>query len=202
VARGDGEYAGLAFRGPSLVAPLSITRLSRMQFVNGGRRRIDVIGVTAAEAFGLFFREGNIERRANRLLRLLIRRHGQLVGGLASARAKGIDYLKDFDPKTDLRRDALRSASWLAVLLHSLGRSKEVYMSDAAFRLGQLLAAADTVHIGYCADLRGGDVPPTLLGNSVLSIAGSERSPIWKFASSHTSLGPSGKSGYAQKQYR
>lgn len=46
-------------------------------------------------------------------------------------------------------------------------------MSDDAFRLGQLLAAADVIHVAYCADLRGGDVPPSLLGNSVLTVAGS-----------------------------
>jgi hypothetical protein len=45
-------------------------------------------------------------------------------------------------------------------------------MSDAAFRLGQLLAAADTVHIGYCLDVRKGSIPPTLLGNSLLGAAG------------------------------
>lgn len=45
-------------------------------------------------------------------------------------------------------------------------------MSDTAFRLGQLLSAADTIHVGYCADLRGGDVPPSLIGNSLLTMAG------------------------------
>ncbi|MBI1867238.1 MAG: hypothetical protein HYS06_02910 [Methylocystis sp.] len=162
----------IVFRRPPHVAPLSITALSRVQFANGGRRRVDVIGLTAATAFGLFLGEGDAGQSARRLLRLLLQRHGALLGGLAQAHSKGIERLKDFDPKTDLRRDALRSATWLGALLHHLGRSKEVYMSDVAFRLGQLLAAADVVHVGYCADLRGGDVPPTLLGNSVLAIAG------------------------------
>ncbi len=45
-------------------------------------------------------------------------------------------------------------------------------MFDAAFRLGQLLAAADVVHIGYCMDVRGGNVPPTLIGNAVFGLAG------------------------------
>jgi hypothetical protein len=34
-----------------------------------------------------------------------------------------------------------------------------------------LLAAADVVHAGYCADVRGGDVPPSLLGNQVFTMA-------------------------------
>jgi hypothetical protein len=57
------------------------------------------------------------------------------------------------------------------VLLKTLRSSKESYMNDAAFKLGQLLAVADVIHIGYCADVRGGAVPPTLLGNAVLPMA-------------------------------
>lgn len=45
-------------------------------------------------------------------------------------------------------------------------------MDDAGFKLGQLLSAADAVHMGYCADVRSGDMPPTLVGNSVFAIAG------------------------------
>ena len=44
-------------------------------------------------------------------------------------------------------------------------------MNETAFRLGQLLAAADVVHAGYCADVRGGAVPPALLGNQVFAMA-------------------------------
>lgn len=159
------------FRRPPYVVPQSITPLSRTQFANGGRRRVSVIGVTTAAAFSLFLHEGNVRRRASELLNLLLERHGPLLGGLAAARRKGSERLKDFDPKTDLRRDALRSVTWLGALLHHLGRSKEVYMSDAGFRLGQLLAAADVVHVGYCLDVRKGSVPPSLLGNAVLGIA-------------------------------
>jgi len=159
-------------RTPPRVAPLSITRLSCMQFVNGGRRRLSVAGIPAGDAFELFLGNGAVERRARTLLRLLLRRHSALFGGLAAARSKGTDHLKDFDPKGDLRRDALRSISWIGVLLHHLGHQKEDYMTGTAFRLGQLLAGADTIHIGYCADLRGGDTPPSLVGNAVLTIAG------------------------------
>ena len=66
-------------------------------------------------------------------------------------------------------------------------------MSEAAFMLGQLLAVADVVHVGYCADVRKGDVPPKLLGNSVLTVAqsnpvkalallGRRWSPYWAWA--------------------
>jgi hypothetical protein len=183
--RGQSE---LVFRKPPRLKPLSITPLSRVKFANGGHRRVDVIGVTSAEAFGLFLREGSVEQHARKVLRLLIQRHSALLSGLAAARTKGIDDVKDFDPKTDLRRDALKSAAWFGVLLQRLGRAKEAYMSDAAFRLGQFLAVADVVHIGYCNDLRSGDVPPTLIGNSVLAVAGAD--PVRALSVLQTRLKP------------
>jgi hypothetical protein len=47
-------------------------------------------------------------------------------------------------------------------------------MSVVAFKLGQLLAVADAVYVGYCTDMRGGNVPPMLLGNAVLATAQSD----------------------------
>lgn len=44
-------------------------------------------------------------------------------------------------------------------------------MSGTAFRLGQLLAVVDVVHAGYCFDVRGGAIPPSLLGNQVFVMA-------------------------------
>ena len=169
-------------RGPTYVAPLSITPISRVQFANGGRRRIGVVGTTATAAFSLFLHDGNVDRSTRSLLRLLLQRREGLLGGLAAARAKGIEYVKDFDPNADLRWDALRSVTWIGVLLHHLGHysawksemsDRVPYTEGLAFRLGQFLAAADAIHVGYCADLRGGNVPRNLLGNSVLAIAGS-----------------------------
>lgn len=171
------------FKKPFFVDPLSITRLSRTQFANGGKRRVPVIGVSAADAFGLFLGEGNAELRARKTLRRLLQRHGSLLAGLTVARVKSLDHLKAFDPKTDLRRDALRSLTWIGALLHMLDRQNTrdaamsetaCYPEDLAFRLGQFLSAADYIHVGYCADLRRGDVPPTLIGNSVFAIAGSD----------------------------
>ena len=158
-------------RGPPYVKPLSITPISRVQFANGGRRPIEVIGIPASQAFQLFLKEGDVERRARDLLHLLVERHGDLLAGVAAARTKGTEFLKDFDPKAGLRRNALQSATWIGTLLYHLDRIKEVYMSDAGFRLGQLLAAADIVHVGYCKDVRDGSIPPTLLGNALLGMA-------------------------------
>ena len=171
-------------RPPPYVSPLSLTPLSRTMFERQGRRRVEVNGATASDAFQLFLHEPGLERRAADLLHLVLRRHGPLLGGIAMAARKGMEALKAFDPKADLRRDALRSTTWIGALLHHLGRdagpAKESYMSDAGFRLGQLLAVADTVHVGYCMDVRGGSIPTSLLGNAVLGLAAERPSEALK----------------------
>jgi len=159
---------------PKQQSPLSLIQLSRKLYIRGGREAAKAPGVSSAEALALFFDEGNRERRAERVLHLLLDRHTNLLAGITHANRRGL--LKDFDPKATARVDALRSISWIGALLFFLGRTREDYMEDAAFKLGQFLSAADVVHMGYCADRRGGDLPPVLVGNSVFSSAG--RNPV------------------------
>lgn len=160
---------------PPHVAPLGVISFSRQLFVRQGSERQEVPGMPAAEALGLFLEHSDApgtpgQRRATHVLRLVLTRRAALVSGAAHAqRCKGNrknDSSKDFDG-----REALRTITVLGLLLHKLGRPKEAYMSDTAFKLGQLLAAADMVHAGYCADVRGGDIPPSLLGNQVFTMA-------------------------------
>lgn len=155
---------------PKLQSPLSLIPLSRKLYIRSGREAAKVPGISGAEALALFLGEGDRERRATRVLRLLLDRHTSLLAGIVHASQRG--KLRDFDPKASARVDALRSIAWLGALLFFLGRNREAYMDDTGFKLGQLLSAADAVHMGYCADVRGGDVPPTLVGNSVFAIAG------------------------------
>jgi hypothetical protein len=113
--------------------------------------------------------------RVRRFLKLLLSRRTALVSGTAHALRRGIEAAKVFD-----RREALRTVTLLGVLLNKLGRlageTRGGYMSDTAFKLGQLLAATDVVHAGYCADVRDGDVPPSLLGNQAFAMA--QASPV------------------------
>jgi len=164
VPRGHGEKA--EWRSPGDVEPLKLPALTRCQYIRGGTAREDVVGLPARNAFALFLMEGDFCRRARSTLRLMINRHGLLLSGSAHALRKGVDHAKEFD-----RSAALRSLTVIGVLLSKLGQRKEAYMEATAFQLGQLLAVADAVHVGYCADRRRGDVPPVLLGNSVLTIA-------------------------------
>jgi len=153
-----------ARRRPQSLTPLSIPSLTRRQFVRTGTEATDAIGVPATEAFGLFLQDGDTRRLAQRLLHVVLRRHHQLLE--ATAHAKHGARISKLDTGT-----ALHVLTLLAILLNALGRRGGSWMNDAAFRLGQLLSVADVVHAGYCADARQGQVPPALLGNSVLTMA-------------------------------
>jgi hypothetical protein len=156
---------------PPHVAPLGVTSFTKQLFLRGGLDRHKVSGLPAAEAIGLFFEGG--DRRVARVLRMVLgRRTMLLLGAVHTMRRAGTRGGREGGAATKGydHHEALRTVTLLGVLLHKLGRT-EGYMSDVAFKLGQLLAAADVVHAGYCADVRGGDIPPSLLGNQVFSTA-------------------------------
>ena len=156
---------------PPHVPPLGVISFTKQLFIEGGTRAEDVIGLPAAEALSLFLDRTEpktlpARRRTSRVLRLVLARRTILCSRAAHALRRSFDAAKEFD-----RREVLRTVTMLGVLLSKSGRNKEIYMSQIAFKLGQLLAAADIVHAGYCADVRGGDVPPSLLGNQVFTMA-------------------------------
>lgn len=160
---------------PPHVAPLAIVNFSKQIFLKSGKRpdgnRKERIGMPACEALALYLertsKHGDFaSKRVYRMLSLVLSWRRHLVANTAHALRKGIDAVKDFD-----RREALRTVSVICILLYKLERGKVIYMNDIPFKLGQLLAAADVVHAGYCADVRGGDLPPALLGNQVLATA-------------------------------
>jgi hypothetical protein len=156
---------------PPHVAPLGLIAFSKKAYIRKGTESQEIAGLPASETLKCFFCSTVncdllAEGRIKRVLRMVLTRRTMLVTGTAHALRRGFKFAKDYD-----RHEALRTITILGVLLHKLGRIKEVYMNEVAFKLGQLLAAADVVHVGYCADVRGGDVPPSLLGNQVFSMA-------------------------------
>ena len=44
-------------------------------------------------------------------------------------------------------------------------------MKDTFFYIGRFLSLIDTLHLEYCKNVRGGNIPPQLLGNAHLQIA-------------------------------
>ncbi|MHC1781283.1 MAG: hypothetical protein AB9891_00745 [Anaerolineaceae bacterium] len=57
----------------------------------------------------------------------------------------------------------------LGLLLFKGGITKEVYMQETAYLIGQLLKISDELHALYCEIKRNGEVPPQLAGNFLCS---------------------------------
>lgn len=162
---------------PLLVSPMSLIGFSKSVYLRGGTEKQLIVGIPAAESLAIFLERIPNQtcpaaQRVRRFLHLALTRRRDLLSGTAHALRRGLDHVKDFD-----RREALRTVTVLGIILEKLGSTningpaKEVDMESKAFQFGQLLAAVDVLHVGYCADVRKGDVPPTLLGNQVFAIA-------------------------------
>ena len=61
--------------------------------------------------------------------------------------------------------------SILGLLLFKLGIKKEDYMSNAPFLVGRMLKLADELHALYCKEVRDYNMPPQLIGNTLMTAA-------------------------------
>lgn len=59
----------------------------------------------------------------------------------------------------------------MGLLLYREGIEKEIYMENLPYLYGQLLKASDELHALYCKVVRGGDLPPQLVGGSLFQSA-------------------------------
>jgi hypothetical protein len=125
---------------------------------------------TMTDGFALLLGEGTeAENAARKVLSLTVRNASSLFLTLGHVDHRGKEILA-------VRGDDLMVARSVAPLmglaLHKLGREKEDYMSSPEFLVGRLLAMADLLHREYCVHVRGGSIPPQLLGNSLMPMAG------------------------------
>ena len=156
---------------PYAPAPLQLPPITRTTFLRGGMERAPkpAPGLRPQDALALFLDDTGADRIAAGALSTILRRQGGLLIETAHTVHCGNRFGAD-------NGAALRAVGALGLLLAKSGRDKEDYMNGNAYRLGQLFAAVDAVHAGYCADVRDGSMPPTLLGNEVLGTA--QRSPV------------------------
>jgi hypothetical protein len=76
----------------------------------------------------------------------------------------------------------------LGLLLFKSDITKEVYMQDTAYLIGQALKISDELHALYCEIKRDGEVPPQLVGNSVFVMA--SETPVQALAMLGTRMVP------------
>jgi hypothetical protein len=152
-------------------SPFGAMRCTQTQWERGGASSADAPGCRLAEVYDLLIagREGT-RQSAQHLLRLVLERADGLLVGVGDAAHRG-------DKKVwkrlgrDATKQAALAASLLGIALMKLEERKERYMTDAAFLMGRFLSLADTLHVQYCKEVRKGDTPPQLLGNSLIPTA-------------------------------
>jgi hypothetical protein len=156
---------------PNAPYPDQVVRLLAEEWVTLGMRSNKVEGVGLSQVLDFMLRkQGKWESTARQMLHLALHRTCPLFLGVFGAlHANDLQRWQAYRPES--RETTLRAVSVLGILLHSLGRRKETYVSDTAFLIGQLLSRADTLHREYCRLVRNGSIPPQLIGNGLMPVA-------------------------------
>ena len=135
--------------------------------------------------YDLYLGDTFIARQAaNNFLALFLQRLGELFigyGGTDHITSETIKFeIMKKKYSTDARKSVLHGISILAIVLYKLGIRKEVYMKNAAFNVGRMLALADKLHCEYCINVRGKNetdtekkksIPAQLIGNALMRTA-------------------------------
>jgi hypothetical protein len=171
-----------AREGPQVPYPDQVVRLLSYQWLREGSSprsgqgkqqspNQPVVGPGLNDVLFFMLRtEGKWEQAASRMLAVLLQRVTPLLVGIFAASrifsGRRREPLDDYPP--DSRQAALRSAAVLGILLDALKCRKEVYMENAPFQVGQILALADTIHKDYCVVVRKGSMPNSLIGTGLM----------------------------------
>ncbi len=156
---------------PRMLSPGQIVRLTKTMWIRGGSEQTELIGCDLATVYDLYLGDGPTSVfAAKQILEMAIRRCTPLLlltGDQLSRYGSTVN-----DLPVNGRKDALRVFSILGTTLYKLNRRKETYMNEPAFLLGRMLAFADMLHVQYCQVVRGGNIPPQLLGNQHFAMMG------------------------------
>jgi hypothetical protein len=151
-------------------SPTEVMVSFKTQWIRAGQQKKEVLakksvpGVDLGRIYALML-EDDAHEQAGWLLERYLPLTVPLLIGLArplSGKAK----LPDF-----ARKEALIVVAVYGILLLRQGRTKEVYMNNRDYLLGQFLQLADRLHKLYCKHERKGSVPPQLIGNAAISMA-------------------------------
>ncbi len=156
---------------PWVISPQQVMYLSRQKYIRDGSESTSLPGISFADVMKLFLGRDN-HALAMRCLQRIAEQYQALINYCALSRLQWVLLAKAHvktNPKNNTQ--ALNAVTLMTVLLFKIGRTKEIYMNDFSFQLGQLCSAMDELHIGYCKSERKGDIPNTLIGNQVYGMA-------------------------------
>jgi hypothetical protein len=163
------------FLSPQCPFPADLVQLTKKQWFQpkkkndkAKRESSDVPGISLDNIYDVFFASDDGGKQLiEGLLRTTLQRTEPLIIGIGQADHKN----KTNEFRSETRITVLRTISAFAIYLYKLGIKKEDYMKDTFFYVGRFLSLVDTLHYEYCDKVRGGNIPPQLLGNTHLPIA-------------------------------
>lgn len=124
--------------------------------------------VRVADALSLLLnRDSSLKQTAGHLLEIALKNSTGLLlaTGQASTQARVHAVARN------LQKHQLLNPRIFGLLLWKLGYHKGDYMKTPAFWVGRMLSLADQLHLQYCYQVRKGEIPPQLVGNSLMSTA-------------------------------
>lgn len=156
---------------PWPIAPVSLVRLTGLQYKKDMSNPNQVPAISFSDMMDLFFDSPKLQQLALHAINALVNQTEPLFSHCALSKLHA--YLNNPHIKIDHKKnnEVLKTATLFAVLLYKIKRNREIYMNDFAFQLGQLCSAMDELHIGYCQDIRKGQIPNVLIGNMSYGIA-------------------------------
>ena len=150
------------YRSPKAIYPQQFAFLFTKHYNRNLDREPSAIpGIPFSEVLALFLNQNYGIDSVSRLLNRLTRQFANLLEQVALDKTKPAKHHPD-------AHDALIA---MGLLLFKLDRTKEVYMNELSYKLGQFCAALDEIHIGYCHSQRKGQKPERLIGNQAYSTA-------------------------------
>lgn len=156
------------WRKPLIPFPMEVVWALNTLWSRDGKSASRVKGVTTEEGISLLLEEGVFFQQVlHRALYGVTRNAVGLVLALGQTHAQG----QVFTGAKNHARQAIILPSILGLLLFKLNITKEDYMKSAAYLVGRLLSFADQLHHHYCQHVRGGSIPPQLMGNALMSTA-------------------------------
>lgn len=156
---------------PQSLSPAKFMRIFHSQWIRQGLDSHDVIGVPLRDVYDVFLGDDNMAKKtAEKMLYMIIQRNSALLLGICGA--LWAENWKEYKKYTDeAKKSFLKVISAVSILLWKLKIGKEEYMTQAPFYVGRMLALSDTLHREYCKVVRKSDIPPQLIGNSLMTTA-------------------------------
>lgn len=124
--------------------------------------------VSIADSLSLLLdQEQSLRRTATNLLEVVIKNTAGLMVAVGQTSTLGRVHAV----ARSQQKHQLLIPRILGLLLWKLGIPKGDYMKTPAFWVGRMLGLADQLHLQYCYQVRKGEIPPQLVGNSLMSTA-------------------------------